>query len=136
MSQADGNGAATPAGSRPLGTVLVSGGASGLGAAVVDAVAAAGGRPVVLDLNPPGDAVDHEIVDLSSGADAEAAAERIAERHGGLDGVVTAAGTDACGRIDQVDRELWERVIGVNLLGTAALVRAALPHLERVNGTV
>jgi NAD(P)-dependent dehydrogenase (short-subunit alcohol dehydrogenase family) len=139
MSQADGNGngnGTSSRGSRPLGTVLVTGGASGLGAAIVDAVADAGGEPVVIDLNPPREGVDHEIVDLSRSADAEAAVERLAERHGGLNGVVTAAGTDSCGRIDEVDRDQWERVIAVNLLGTAAVVRAALTHLEDVSGTV
>src|ERR671933_888062 len=125
MSQADGNGAPVLPGSRPLGPVLVTGGASGLGAAIVDAVAAEGGIPAVLDLKPPRDGVAHEAVDLSRTAEAEAAVQRIAERLGGLDGVVTAAGTDACGRIDQIERDRWERVIGVNLLGTAAVVRAA-----------
>jgi NAD(P)-dependent dehydrogenase (short-subunit alcohol dehydrogenase family) len=75
-------------------------------------------------------------VDLSDTAAAEAAVERIAERHGGLDAVVTAAGTDSCGRLEDIDRESWERVIAVNLLGTAAVVRAAFPYLERVNGSV
>jgi NAD(P)-dependent dehydrogenase (short-subunit alcohol dehydrogenase family) len=136
MPQADGSGGPERLGTRPLGTVLITGGASGLGAAVVDAVAEAGGNPVVIDLNPPSGGVDHEIADLADSADAEAAVERIAGRHQGLDGAVTAAGTDACGRIDQVEREVWERVVAVNLLGTAAVVRAALPHLERTSGTV
>jgi NAD(P)-dependent dehydrogenase (short-subunit alcohol dehydrogenase family) len=43
---------------------------------------------------------------------------------------------DACGRIEDVDGEDWERVVAVNLLGTAAVVRAALPHLERSGGRV
>ena len=65
------------------------------------------------------------------------AVARVAERHGGLRGVVTAAGIDACGRLDDVDRASdWERVVAVNLLGTAAVVRAALPHLERAQGRV
>ena len=85
-----------------LGTILVTGAASGLGAAVAQAVAEAGGTPVSLDLDRPGDDLDHELVDLSDPAAAVAAVERVAERHGGLDGVVTAAGTDACGRIDEV----------------------------------
>ena len=55
------------------GTVLVTGGASGLGAAVAQAVAAAGGTPSVLDLAEPGFAVDHELVDLADGRAAEAA---------------------------------------------------------------
>jgi NAD(P)-dependent dehydrogenase (short-subunit alcohol dehydrogenase family) len=119
-----------------LGAVLVTGGASGLGRAVADAVARAGGTPVVLDLAAPGGDRDHEIVDLSDRAAAEAAVHRVAGRHADLRGVVTAAGTDACGRLTDVSRDAWERVIAVNLLGTAAVVRAALPHLEANQGRV
>jgi NAD(P)-dependent dehydrogenase (short-subunit alcohol dehydrogenase family) len=118
------------------GTVLVTGGASGLGAAVAQAVAAAGGTPSVLDLAEPGFAVDHELVDLADGRTAEAAVTRVAERLGRLDGVVTAAGVDACGPLDSVPADGWERVVAVNLLGTAAVVRAALPHLVRSHGRV
>jgi NAD(P)-dependent dehydrogenase (short-subunit alcohol dehydrogenase family) len=129
---------ATPATAPPvaLGTVLVTGGASGLGRAVAAKVVAAGGTPVVVDLAAPDDGHDHERVDLSDTGAAEAAVHRIAERHGDLRGVVTAAGTDACGRLVDVERATWERVIAVNLLGTAAIVRAALPHLEQTQGRV
>jgi NAD(P)-dependent dehydrogenase (short-subunit alcohol dehydrogenase family) len=119
-----------------LGTVAVTGGASGLGRAVAAAVARAGGTPVVLDLAAPDDDHDHEVVDLADTAAAEAAVHRVAERHGGLHGIVTAAGIDACGRLVDVPRERWERVIAVNLLGTVAVVRAALPHLEASRGRV
>jgi NAD(P)-dependent dehydrogenase (short-subunit alcohol dehydrogenase family) len=119
-----------------LGTVLVTGAASGLGAAVADAIARAGGTPVALDLDAPSGDVDHEVVDLSDSAAATAAVERVVERHGGVDGVVTAAGTDACGRLDEVAWEAWERVIAVNLVGTAAVVRATLPSLRERRGRV
>jgi NAD(P)-dependent dehydrogenase (short-subunit alcohol dehydrogenase family) len=115
-----------------LGTVLVTGGASGLGAAVAAAVAAEGGTPVVLDIDPAADVQ----VDLSQPREAEAAVRRVAEAHGGLDALVTAAGTDACGDIGDVDPDAWDRVIAVNLLGTAAVVRAALPYLARSRGRV
>ena len=119
------------------GTVLVTGGASGLGAAIVRAVLDAGGQPVVIDLRQPqADGVDHELVDLSDGRAAERAVRDLAERAGGLDAVVTAAGTDACGVLSDVPAEVWEKVVAVNLLGTAAVVRAALPFLERSNGKV
>lgn len=121
----------------PLGTVLVTGGASGLGAAIVRAVLDAGGRPVVADLrHPQAEEVDHELVDLADGRAAEAAVRTLAERSGGLDAVVTAAGTDACGVLSDVPAEAWEKVIAVNLIGTAAVVRAALPSLERSGGKV
>jgi NAD(P)-dependent dehydrogenase (short-subunit alcohol dehydrogenase family) len=112
-----------------LGTVLVTGGSSGLGAAVVAAVQEEGGTPVVLDIKAPQDGVAFEEVDLSRPREAEDAVQRAAEAHGGLDAVVTAAGIDACGDLADVAPDAWDRVVLVNLLGTAAVVRAALPDL-------
>jgi NAD(P)-dependent dehydrogenase (short-subunit alcohol dehydrogenase family) len=116
--------------------VVVTGGASGLGAAISEAVSERGGNAVVIDVRQPHNGFAFEQVDLSRTRDAEAAVARIADRHGGIDAVVTAAGVDACGRIEDIDGEEWERVVAVNLLGTAAVVRAALPHLERSGGRV
>ncbi|MDQ3859383.1 MAG: SDR family oxidoreductase [Actinomycetota bacterium] len=122
--------------SADLGTVLVTGGASGLGAAVVRALEAGGGTAVVLDRVSPSGVGDHEVVDLADRRAAEDAVRRVAERHGGLDAVVAAAGTDCCGKLVDVPAEAWERVVLVNLLGTAAVVRAALPYLEASQGKV
>ena len=117
--------------------MIVTGGASGLGAAVAAAVREAGGRPVVLDRQPPADGTEHELLDLADGRAAEAAVERVASDGGvPLTAVVTAAGTDHCGLLEDVPAESWERVVTVNLLGTAAVVRAAIPHLERNAGRV
>ncbi|HEX2587857.1 MAG TPA: SDR family oxidoreductase [Gaiellales bacterium] len=116
-----------------MSTVIVTGGASGLGAAVVRRL---GEAAVSLDIREPGDGIDGETVDLADGAAVEQVIERVAERRGGIDGVVTAAGTDACGALADVPRDAWERVISVNLLGTVSVVRAALPHLERTGGRV
>lgn len=111
----------------------MTGGASGLGRAVARAVADAGWRPFVLDRRPA-DGFDHEVVDLSHTREAEAAVRRAAGA--GLDAVVTAAGIDACGPLESVPGEEWERVVTVNLLGTAAVVRAALPFLVERRGRV
>jgi NAD(P)-dependent dehydrogenase (short-subunit alcohol dehydrogenase family) len=118
------------------GVVVITGGASGLGAAVARAVAADGGTPVVLDRAAPAVGVDHEVVDLAHPREAEAATRRAAERHGALDAVVAAAGTDSCGALVDVPAEEWERVVAVNLVGNVAVIRAALPYLERVGGRV
>jgi NAD(P)-dependent dehydrogenase (short-subunit alcohol dehydrogenase family) len=119
-----------------LGSVLVTGGASGLGAAVVRAVAAAGGRPVSMDIAESPVGVEQEVVDLTDLRAAEAAVRTVSERVGGLDAVVTCAGTDACGRLEDVPADAWERVVTVNLLGTVAVVRAALPDLLQRQGRV
>ena len=60
----------------------------------------------------------------------------VSQRVGGLDAVVTCAGTDACGRLAEVAGEDWDRVVRVNLLGTVAVVRAALPELMERRGRV
>jgi NAD(P)-dependent dehydrogenase (short-subunit alcohol dehydrogenase family) len=120
----------------PLSTVLVTGGSSGLGAAVVQAVVKAGGTPVVLDLAPPEGGVDHELVDLADGRATEAAVGRVLERTARLSGVVTAAGIDKPAPLGALDPATWERIVAVNLFGTAAVVRAALPALEADHGRV
>jgi NAD(P)-dependent dehydrogenase (short-subunit alcohol dehydrogenase family) len=119
-----------------LGTVLITGGASGLGAAIAEAVAQAGGTPVVLDRQTPPNGFAFREVDLAQPRDAESVVRSVIEEHGGLAAVVTAAGMDACGEILDVDPAAWDRVVAVNLLGTVAVVRAALPALVRSRGRV
>ena len=79
-----------------LGNVLVTGGSSGLGAAVVEAVTKAGGRPVVLDRVQPADGIDFEQVDLSDRNSTERAVRAASDRVGGVDALVTCAGIDSC----------------------------------------
>jgi NAD(P)-dependent dehydrogenase (short-subunit alcohol dehydrogenase family) len=118
------------------GRVLVTGGASGLGAAVVQAVQAAGGKPYVLDIRPSVEGVPAVQVDLADTRAAERATAELAEQAGGLDAVVTAAGIDHPGRLDDVPAREWERVVAVDLLAPAAVIRAALPYLRASHGHV
>jgi NAD(P)-dependent dehydrogenase (short-subunit alcohol dehydrogenase family) len=121
----------------PLGNVLISGGASGLGAATVEAVRSEGGTPLVLDRVAPPVDVPYRLVDLADTAATERAATELVDEAGGeLAGVFTAAGVDAPGPLDSVSRADWERVVLVDLFGTVAVVRAALPYLARSGGTV
>jgi NAD(P)-dependent dehydrogenase (short-subunit alcohol dehydrogenase family) len=100
-----------------LGTILITGGSSGLGAATAAAVQAAGGTPLVLDRVEPETSVAFEQVDLADSAAAAAAVDAVVKAAGGeLDRIFTAAGIDSCGPLDQVPVEDWERVIRVNLL--------------------
>jgi NAD(P)-dependent dehydrogenase (short-subunit alcohol dehydrogenase family) len=75
------------------------------------------------------------VVDLADSAAAEEAVWAAAGR-GAVDAVVTAAGVDTPGRLADVPRERWEQVVAVNLVGTAAVIRAALPHLDRNRGRI
>jgi NAD(P)-dependent dehydrogenase (short-subunit alcohol dehydrogenase family) len=118
------------------GNVLITGGASGLGRAVARAVDRAEGTPYLLDIAEGEDGFDQELVDLADTRAAEEAVGRIVDRAGDLDAVVTAAAMDTPMDFAETDRESWERIVAVNLLGTAAVVRAALPALAASQGTV
>ncbi|MFK4484149.1 SDR family oxidoreductase [Curtobacterium sp. AB7] len=127
-----------PVPTTPIGRVLVTGGASGLGAAVVAAVVEAGGTPIVLDLrvDAVSEGIDAMAVDVADTDAVEQAVRQAAERHDGLDAVVTAAGIDTPAPIDAISSGNWEKIVAVNLIGTASVVRAALPALEAAHGRV
>lgn len=119
------------------GRVLVTGGASGLGAALVARVLAAGGTPVVLDRDISGTSgVKAFEVDVADRQRVTRAVQEAAQTLDGLDAVVTAAGIDRCGRLEDVAADEWEKVLAVNLLGTVSTVRAALPYLKESHGRV
>lgn len=117
-----------------LGRILVTGGASGLGAAVADAIAVSGGQPIVLDLVEPASSHPFYCADLADSAVTEAMVTYIG--NDGLDAIVTCAAIDSCGPLDSVKTEDWERVIAVNLMGTASVIRAALPALAKSQGRI
>jgi NAD(P)-dependent dehydrogenase (short-subunit alcohol dehydrogenase family) len=120
-----------------LGNVLIAGGASGLGAAAVRAVRNHGGTPLVIDINKPDTDVLYAWSDLADTAMVGAAVNELADAvHGELNGVFTPAGIDCCGPLDKVSAKEWERVVHVNLLGTAAVVRSALPYLKATRGRI
>ena len=127
--------AALPA-QRDLGTVYVTGGSSGLGAAVVEVVTALGGTAAVIDRAAPPAGGPHALADVSDAAAVQRAVDALVAEVGPPTALFTAAGTDAVGRLEDVAADAWEAVIGVNLVGTAAAVRACLPHLRASRGTI
>jgi NAD(P)-dependent dehydrogenase (short-subunit alcohol dehydrogenase family) len=111
---------------------LVTGGASGIGAATADLLAERGARTAVLDLDP-GDGGRHLRVacDVADRAVVDRAVARVAGELGGLDVVVNNAGIGAQGDVAVNDDAEWRRVLDVNVVGIARVTRAALPHLRR-----
>nr|WP_179756228.1 SDR family oxidoreductase [Kineococcus aurantiacus] len=109
--------------------VLVTGGASGIGAATVRRFAQDGARVVVLDRDPAPGA--HGVrADLSDDASVRAAVAEAVAHLGGLDVLVNNAGVGAVGDVTANDDEEWHRVYDVNVLGIVRTTRAALPHLR------
>ncbi|GAB3464343.1 SDR family oxidoreductase [Kineococcus endophyticus] len=118
--------------SEPLAglAVLVTGGASGIGAATAARFTAEGARVVVLDRD---DSAEHRTVraDLSDDASVRAAVTSAVDHLGGLDVLVNNAGVGAVGDVAANDDDTWHRVYDVNVVGLVRTTRAALPHLRR-----
>ncbi|GIF13818.1 SDR family oxidoreductase [Actinoplanes teichomyceticus] len=120
-----------------MDAVIVTGGSSGLGAAVVDGVLKAGGRPFVIDRQAPRGDIPWVECDLADTRAAEQATRKAIELAGGaVDAVVTAAGFDVPGALEDVPGPVWDRIVAVDLLATAAVIRAALPELKSAHGGV
>jgi 2-keto-3-deoxy-L-fuconate dehydrogenase len=112
-------------------TALVTGGASGIGAAIADVLTEQGARVAVLDREASSqDGILSVQADISDdGAVRAAVASAVAEL-GGLDVLVNNAGIGAQGGIDANDDAEWHRVLDVNVLGLVRVTRAALPALR------
>jgi NAD(P)-dependent dehydrogenase (short-subunit alcohol dehydrogenase family) len=107
---------------------VVTGGASGIGAAAARIMTERGAKVAVLDLNPGADGIRCDVSDDSEVTSAVAA---VAERFGGIDILVNNAGIGAQGDVTANDDDEWHRVLDVNVVGMARVIRAALPHLRR-----
>lgn len=109
--------------------VLVTGGASGLGEALVRAFRAAGDEVLVTDVHEA-DGVDL-VLDVTSDDDWAAALHHVEQTWGGLDVLVNNAGIAGGGRIELSTLEEWHRIIDVNLLGVVRGTRTFTPVFKR-----
>jgi len=112
---------------------VVTGAASGLGAAIARTLLARGALVAALDLEsenvPAGTFGIH--CDVSDDDSVRSAIAAAADRLGGIDVVVNNAGIGAQGTIEANADAEWHRVFDVNVLGAVRVVRAALPQLRR-----
>jgi NAD(P)-dependent dehydrogenase (short-subunit alcohol dehydrogenase family) len=113
--------------------VLVTGGSSGLGAALVDAYVARGAQVLSCDLNEPSAERDasHLRLDVRSDDDWASAAAWVEEHWGGLDVLVNNAGVAGGGRIDVATMAEWEWITAINLFGVVRGTRAFVPTFKR-----
>jgi NAD(P)-dependent dehydrogenase (short-subunit alcohol dehydrogenase family) len=123
---------------------IVTGGASGLGLAVVENVIAAGGRATLLDVNEPagqealqrlGAQAAFQPVDVTSEAAVDAAVRAAAEAMGGLNLAVNCAGVGwpkrLVGREGPMPGEFFRKVIEINLVGTLLVCKAAAAAMQK-----
>jgi NAD(P)-dependent dehydrogenase (short-subunit alcohol dehydrogenase family) len=120
---------------------LVTGGASGIGAACVKRFAAEGAIVIGLDVNavPESEWADRGaqrfvVVDVRNEDSIRAAVSSVVQEQERLDVVVNAAGVEGIGTVIDIDREEWERVIGVNLTGTFLVCKHVLPVMVAAGG--
>jgi 2-hydroxycyclohexanecarboxyl-CoA dehydrogenase len=123
---------------------LVTGGASGIGAATCRRLAAEGARVAVCDLKLDGAAevaseIDGEAIemDVTDGGSVREGVEAAQEALGPIAVLVNNAGNDEFSFFKDTDEGLWERVLAVNLLGVMRTTHAILPGMiERGGGRI
>jgi 2-keto-3-deoxy-L-fuconate dehydrogenase len=111
---------------------VVTGGASGIGAATAVLLRDQGARVAVLDRSIDAVPVGQLAVacDVTDAGQVDAAIAAVVEVLGGIDILVNNAGIGAVGDVAANDDDEWHRVLDVNVVGLARVSRAALPHLR------
>lgn len=119
---------------------FVTGGASGLGAALCRALVARGDEVISADVNPPAepvDGVEYLTLDVRSDADWDAALARVTERWGGLDLLFNNAGVAGGGRLDVAGMDEWQWITEINLFGVVRGTRTFVGLMkQQQSGTI
>jgi len=109
-------------------TAVVTGGASGIGAAVARRLGADGYNVAILDLNPAADGFG-QIADVTDRTQIDTALAAVREKFGPVTILVNAAGIDGFKRFHDITFERWQKVIGVNLNSVFHCTQAVLPDM-------
>jgi 2-keto-3-deoxy-L-fuconate dehydrogenase len=115
---------------------VVTGGASGIGAATVARLRAEGATVHTLDVTtlPGDDSGSHTVVDVADESALRAAIAAVGSQHSRIDLLVNNAGIGAIGSVEDGDLAEWRHILDVNLFGVVHATRAALPFLRRSQG--
>jgi 3-oxoacyl-[acyl-carrier protein] reductase len=116
---------------------LITGGASGIGAAIAELFAKEGARIAILDLNPEKAAAFAEKIgalavhaDVSDETMVKAAFTKVRKELGDVDILVNNAGIDTTCELADMPTEMWDRMINIHLKGTFLCTREVLPAMK------
>jgi len=127
-------------------TILVTGGASGLGAALCHVLSACGANVAVGDINldkaqtvvglldAPQERLHALGFDVGNPEQAQQAVDETVSRFGRLDILINNAGTDKTCPVEELDFGDWDRVMRTNLYGPYLLTRSAAAHMQAAGG--
>ena len=107
---------------------VVTGGGSGIGAAIVARLRADGLNVAILDLQPSDDDFAH-VADVTDRTAVDTALNAVRAQLGPISVLVNAAGLDCFKRFSDVSFEKWQQIIDVNLNGVFHCIQAALPDM-------
>ena len=123
-------------------TAVVTGGASGIGLAIVDALVGRGAKVAIFDiqkdnldteverLRAAGATVAGHVVDVSDRAQIEEAVANVRDELGPVLILVNSAGIEQFGKFSSITDELWDRVMAINLRGPFICAQAVLPDMK------
>ncbi len=129
-------------------SVVVTGGASGIGKATANQFASDGASVVIADVNPEGQAVAQQIsqetqqevsfvqADVSKAEDANRLIQEVLHRHGQLDILHNNAGILVVGDVTTIPEADWDRCIDINLKSVYLVSRYAVPAMQQTGGGV
>jgi len=127
---------------------VVTGGAGAICGQCARRLAEEGCDIALVDMAPPGGAVERAIAgsgrrtlyercDVTRAADIAAMVERVLETFGAIDVLINGAGTTTPGLVQDLGEAEWDRVLDINLKGTFLCSRAVIPHMKaRRSGTI
>jgi NAD(P)-dependent dehydrogenase (short-subunit alcohol dehydrogenase family) len=134
----------TAAGELAGRVAIVTGGGSGIGAAVADLMASAGAIPVLFDIKPEageataaaitkrtGRPVSSIVVDVTDRDWVNRAVAEVESAHGRVDILVNSAGWNQFRAPEELDQEIWRRIISINLDGSWNTCAAVMPIMIR-----
>lgn len=123
--------------------IIVTGGASGIGRAVVEGIVEGGGHAIIADLNLDAairtkdeineSAVSVYKVDLGNSGEIRRVFTQIVENFGQVHGLINNAGIVSTKPFVEVDQKEWDKVISVNLTGVYAAISTLFPYMQAQN---